>query len=202
MARRALWDVGLDYGHPTGHGIGAYLNVHEYPPLISTHNLPPGMCTNMFTSNEPGYYAANEFGIRLENVLQVTELENSKSYFDGRGANKFQDVTMVPIQTKLINIDLLSDPEVSRSYARTKRIYDFDLIYCVPFCWFQIRWLNDYHKKIRENISPLLSNNSNIVDWLERETREISNGKDDCNEVTTTEPNDKETSPTPTPTTA
>lgn len=77
---------------------------------------------------------------------------------------------------------------------------DFDVIcYSIFFFHdFQIRWLNDYHKRVRENISPLLSNNSNIVDWLERETREISNGKDDCNEVTTTESNDKETTPTPT----
>lgn len=51
MARRALWDVGLDYEHATGHGIGAYLNVHENPPLISSENSWPGMLKNMFTSN-------------------------------------------------------------------------------------------------------------------------------------------------------
>lgn len=51
MARRSLWDVGLDYGHGTGHGIGAYLNVHEFPPLISSHNNRIGMMRNMFTSN-------------------------------------------------------------------------------------------------------------------------------------------------------
>lgn len=51
MARRALWDVGLNYGHGTGHGIGAYLNVHEYPPLISSTNSEPGMIENLFTSN-------------------------------------------------------------------------------------------------------------------------------------------------------
>lgn len=51
MARRALWDVGLDYGHGTGHGVGAYLSVHEYPPLISSRGYAPGMLKNMFTSN-------------------------------------------------------------------------------------------------------------------------------------------------------
>lgn len=51
MARRSLWDVGLDYEHATGHGVGAYLNVHETPPLISSENSPPGMMRNMFTSN-------------------------------------------------------------------------------------------------------------------------------------------------------
>lgn len=51
VCRRALWDVGLNYGHGTGHGIGAYLNVHEYPPSISSVNSEPGMVENMFTSN-------------------------------------------------------------------------------------------------------------------------------------------------------
>lgn len=51
MARRALWDAGLDYGHGTGHGIGAFMNVHEYPPRISSAPSEPGMLENMFTSN-------------------------------------------------------------------------------------------------------------------------------------------------------
>lgn len=112
MARRALWDVGLDYDHATGHGIGAYLNVYEYPPLISSQNTPPGMCKNMFTTNEPGYYATGEFGIRLGNVLQVVEAPDSSKHFGGRGAYKFDDITMVPIQKKLINVDLLTESEV------------------------------------------------------------------------------------------
>lgn len=114
MARRALWDVGLDYDHATGHGIGAFLKVHEYLPLITIQNRPPGMCKNMFTTNEPGYYEAGKFGIRLENVLQVVKLESPESskYFGGKGAYKFDDITMVPISKKLINIDLLSESEV------------------------------------------------------------------------------------------
>lgn len=51
MARRSLWDVGLNYGHGTGHGVGAFMNVHEFPPLISSANTAPGMLENMFTSN-------------------------------------------------------------------------------------------------------------------------------------------------------
>lgn len=112
MARRALWDVGLDYHHATGHGIGAYLNVHEYPPLISKHNIEPGMRKNMFTSNEPGYYEDGKFGIRIENVLQVIEQSDSSDSFDGKGSYKFEDITMVPIQTKLINVELLTENEV------------------------------------------------------------------------------------------
>lgn len=113
MARRSLWDVGLDYMHATGHGIGAYLNVHEYPPLLSSQNSPPGMCKNMFTTNEPGVYEDGAFGIRIENVLQVLNKPDSSKYFGGKGAYKFDDITMVPIQTKLINVDLLTQPEVS-----------------------------------------------------------------------------------------
>lgn len=112
MARRALWDVGLDYSHATGHGIGAYLNVHEVPPLLSSKNTPPGMRENMFTSNEPGYYEDGKFGIRIENVLQVVHAPNSSTYFGGKGAFKFDDITMVPIQVKLIDVDLLTESEV------------------------------------------------------------------------------------------
>lgn len=118
MARRSLWDVGLDYQHDTGHGIGAYLNVHEIPPLLSSKNSPPGgMCKNMFTTNEPGVYEDGLYGIRIENVLQVVSKSDSSKYFDERGAYKFDDVTMVPIQTKLINLDLLSQAEVNLIYS-------------------------------------------------------------------------------------
>lgn len=113
MARRALWDVGLDYSHGTGHGVGAYSNVHEFPPLISSRNMEPGMCKNMFTSNEPGYYEDGQFGIRIESVLQVIETPDSSKHFGGRGSYKFDDITMVPIQTKLINVNLLSAAEVN-----------------------------------------------------------------------------------------
>lgn len=80
MARRALWEVGLNYNHGTGHGVGAYLNVHEYPPLISSRNSATGMCKNMFTTNEPGYYEDIKFGVRIENVLQVVDLPDSVVY--------------------------------------------------------------------------------------------------------------------------
>lgn len=102
----------MDYDHATGHGVGAFLNVHELPPLISSKNMPPGMCMNMITTNEPGYYEDGKFGIRLENVLQVVEVPDSSKHFGGRGAYKFDDITMVPIQKKLINVDLLTKSEV------------------------------------------------------------------------------------------
>lgn len=136
MARRALWDVGLDYGHGTGHGIGHGLNVHEYPPLISSRNMEPGMLKNMFTSNgkihlrirrsndqlkirfpisEPGYYEAGSFGIRIESIIQVIQAPGTEAYFNGKGALKFLDVTMAPIQTKLVDVTLLTKQEVRHS---------------------------------------------------------------------------------------
>ncbi|XP_055315123.1 xaa-Pro aminopeptidase 1-like [Sitodiplosis mosellana] len=162
MARRALWDVGLDYDHATGHGVGAFLKVHEYPPLISSKNMPPGMCKNMFTTNEPGYYENGKFGIRLGNVLQVVDAPHSSEHFSGKGAYKFDDITMVPIQKKMINVDLLSESE--------------------------IQWLNEYHAGVRNNVSPLLSDNSNILEWLERETQPISKQNEECTETTTEQP--------------
>lgn len=117
MARRSLWDIGLDYNHETGHGVGAYLNIREIPPLLSSQNSPPGMCKNMFTTNEPGVYVDGSFGIRIQNVLQVVQKADSSNYFDGKGAYQFDDVTMVPIQTKLINVDLLTQSEVNSMFT-------------------------------------------------------------------------------------
>lgn len=130
MARRALWDVGLDYSHETGHGIGAYLNIREIPPLLSSQNSPPGMCLNMFITNEPGVYVDGAFGIRLQNVLQVVPKPDSSNYFDGKGAYQFDDVTMVPIQTKLINIDLLTQGEVNSKHIHTMCIRSDFVFFC------------------------------------------------------------------------
>ena len=76
FARAALWEVGLDYGHGTGHGVGSYLNVHEGPSGISFRVNPndPGVQEGMIMSNEPGYYEEGQFGIRLENLVQVVKV--------------------------------------------------------------------------------------------------------------------------------
>lgn len=147
MARRSLWDVGLNYGHGTGHGVGSYLNVHEYPPLISSTNTPPGMQENMFTSNEPGYYEEGEYGIRIEDVIQVVAADASKlrGNFGGVGALTFLDITVAPIQTTLINEELLT--------------YD------------EAVWLNDYHRGVRTAVRSFL--NDAQFAWLERETPDV-----------------------------
>ncbi|NXS66034.1 XPP2 aminopeptidase, partial [Pandion haliaetus] len=73
FARRALWNVGLNYGHGTGHGIGNFLSVHEWPVGFQSNNVP--LTAGMFTSIEPGYYRDGEFGIRIEDVALVVEAQ-------------------------------------------------------------------------------------------------------------------------------
>lgn len=112
-ARRYLWEVGLNYGHGTSHGIGCYLNVHEGPIGITWRNMPddPGLQENMFLSNEPGYYEAGKFGVRIEDIVRVVKAKTPHN-FDNRGYLTFEIVSFVPIQTKLINKSMLSEAEV------------------------------------------------------------------------------------------
>ena len=76
FARRALWDVGLDYDHGTGHGVGSYLSVHEGPQSISKKPITQALVAGMICSNEPGFYKTGEYGIRIENLVVVTEPED------------------------------------------------------------------------------------------------------------------------------
>lgn len=106
MARRYLWEIMLDYPHGTGHGVGAFLSVHEGPqnisPLSTNTILQPGM----IVSNEPGCYLPGEFGIRIENLLCIRECAENADFLE------FEDLTMVPYETDLINFDLLSKEEI------------------------------------------------------------------------------------------
>lgn len=79
LARKALWDVGLDYLHGTGHGVGMFLNVHEGPMGISYRPYPddPGLMEGMILSNEPGYYEDGKFGIRIESLVLVKKAETT-----------------------------------------------------------------------------------------------------------------------------
>ncbi|XP_055587081.1 xaa-Pro aminopeptidase ApepP-like [Uranotaenia lowii] len=151
MARRALWDVGLDYGHGTGHGIGSFLGVHEYPPSIVSNSASPsnqGLEENMFTSNEPGYYEANQFGIRLEDIVQVVKAEVAHD-FGGRGALTFYTNTVAPLQTKLMDLTLLSDHE--------------------------IELINAYHSRVLREVGPLLldQGDNDAFMWLRQQTQTI-----------------------------
>ena len=105
IARRRLWESGLDYKHGTGHGVGHCLSVHEGPPRISklgTTILHPGM----ILSNEPGYYLQNSFGIRIENLMLVRKTEKMKGFLG------FKTLTLIPYDRNLIDVRLLTKEDV------------------------------------------------------------------------------------------
>ncbi|NWS75270.1 XPP2 aminopeptidase, partial [Crotophaga sulcirostris] len=104
FARRALWDVGLNYGHGTGHGIGNFLSVHEWPVGFQSNNVP--LTAGMFTSIEPGYYHDGEFGIRIEDVALVVEAQTKKPFLT------FEVVSLVPYDRNLIDLSLLSPKQI------------------------------------------------------------------------------------------
>ncbi|XP_024943564.1 xaa-Pro aminopeptidase ApepP isoform X2 [Cephus cinctus] len=151
LARKSLWDVGLNYLHGTGHGIGAYLNVHEMPIHISWRPYPndPGLQAGNFISNEPGYYEDGKFGIRLENIELVVKV-NTRYQRENQEFLTFETVTLVPIQTNILDMSLLTQDE--------------------------IEYLNRYHEKCWNILSPLLQgeDNTQALAWLRRETQPIS----------------------------
>jgi len=152
-ARRPLWEGGLNYLHGTGHGVGAALNVHEGPQSISprfTNQTP--LKEGMICSNEPGYYEDGQFGVRIENLLIVQPAETKHQFNDGKYL-KFERLTHTPIQTKLIDLDLLSESEVA--------------------------WINTYHQEVWEKISPRLTDEPVALDWLFDHTQPIEKPRPD-----------------------
>jgi len=101
IARQYLWQVNCDYKHGTGHGVGYFLNVHEGPHGISSRSNIP-LALGMIVSNEPGYYLEGQFGIRIENLVLVCENQVSDSSL------KFENLTCVPYERNLFDMDLLS----------------------------------------------------------------------------------------------
>ncbi|MEM7253838.1 MAG: aminopeptidase P family protein [Pseudomonadota bacterium] len=129
FARRALWDVGLDYGHGTGHGVGAFLNVHEGPQSISHgRGLAFALEVGNVQSNEPGYYEPGQFGIRTENLIEV--VRDDKLSAGGREFLRFDTLTLAPIDRRLIDIKLLNQEELS--------------------------WVDEYHQRVRRTLSKHL----------------------------------------------
>jgi Xaa-Pro aminopeptidase len=142
FARRALWDAGLDFDHGTGHGVGSYLSVHEGPQSISKRGmaaLEPGM----IISNEPGYYKEGAYGIRIENLVLVTEPEMVAG--GDREVMGFETLTLAPIDRRLVLAELLSPAELA--------------------------WLNAYHARVRDIIGPELGPLDRA--WLEAATAPI-----------------------------
>ncbi|NRB61498.1 MAG: aminopeptidase P family protein [Saprospiraceae bacterium] len=132
LARQYLWQEGLNYGHGTGHGVGCFLNVHEGPQSISPNprssKTQQPFLPGMITSNEPGFYVTDTYGIRIENLVVCYEKEQSP--FGNFLA--FEPITLFPIDTQLIEISLLSAA--------------------------QINWINNYHDKVYSELSKWLNN--------------------------------------------
>jgi Xaa-Pro aminopeptidase len=108
FARRALWEAGLDYDHGTGHGVGSYLSVHEGPAGISRAARPVPLAPGMILSNEPGFYAAGDYGIRLENLLLV---QRAPEISENRPFLGFETLTLAPFERALIDPALLAAEE-------------------------------------------------------------------------------------------
>lgn len=123
LARQYLWEIGCDFDHGTGHGVGAYLCVHEGPQRISKRGGDVPLHVGMVLSNEPGFYKAAAYGIRIENLVVV---ESRGTSADGRTMLGFETLTLAPIDTTLIEQSLLSASEKA--------------------------WLNAYHERVRENM--------------------------------------------------
>lgn len=141
LARNAMWREGINYGHGTGHGVGAFLNVHEGPQSIRQNENPVTLEVGMVQSNEPAIYRTGKYGIRIENLIAcVPAFDNEFGKF-----YQFETLTLCPIDTKPIRVDMLTTDEIG--------------------------WLNSYHKMVYEKLSGNLTKNER--NWLKAKTKEI-----------------------------
>ncbi len=142
FARAPLWQMGLDFDHGTGHGVGSYLSVHEGPARISKLGTAP-LKRGMILSNEPGYYKAGGYGIRIENLVLV--VEGPKVAGAERPLNAFETLTLAPIDRTLIATALLDGDEIA--------------------------WLDAYHARVRDALSPHVDAATAV--WLDAATRPL-----------------------------
>jgi Xaa-Pro aminopeptidase len=142
LARYALWQAGLDYDHGTGHGVGSFLSVHEGPQRISKIPNRVALEPGMIVSNEPGYYKTGAYGIRIENL--VTVIEDPRPG-DERPMLAFETLTLAPIDRNLVDKSLLTPAEIA--------------------------WLDAYHARVREVLSPKLD--AATAAWLGQATAPI-----------------------------
>lgn len=143
LARAPLWRAGLDYDHGTGHGVGSYLSVHEGPQRVSKAPNKVALEPGMIVSNEPGYYRSGAYGIRIENLVAVREAETLPG--QDRDMLCFETLSLAPIDRDAIEPALLSDAERE--------------------------WLDAYHARVRETLSPLLDKET--AAWLAEVTRPL-----------------------------
>ncbi|HEY1299837.1 MAG TPA: aminopeptidase P family protein [Stellaceae bacterium] len=142
FARRGLWQKGLDYDHGTGHGVGSYLGVHEGPQRISKAASTQPLLPGMIVSNEPGYYKTGAYGIRIENLVLVEPADGEAE----REMLGFETLTLAPIDRSLIEPDLLDRDEIA--------------------------WLDAYHRRVRDTLTPLVD--ADTANWLAEATRPLA----------------------------
>ena len=127
LARQFLWQSGFDYDHGTGHGVGAFLSVHEGPQRIAKAHNPFALQPGMIVSNEPGYYRDDCYGIRCENLVVVREAAISGE----TPMYEFEALTLVPFDRRLLDTSLLTADEIN--------------------------WIDNYHALVAGEIGPLLA---------------------------------------------
>ncbi|MCR6570323.1 aminopeptidase P family protein [Campylobacter insulaenigrae] len=149
ITRAPLWEEQLDYMHGTGHGVGYFLNVHEGPqvlsyfaPLLEKNKAKEGMVTSI----EPGIYRPNKWGIRLENLVAHTKVQNQKNTEFGNFLY-FKPLTLCPFEPSCIDLTLLDQKEKD--------------------------WLNNYHQEVYQKLSPKLNDNTKALQWLTIRTQKL-----------------------------
>lgn len=141
VARVAMWREGMNFMHGTGHGVGSYLSVHEGPHQIRQEYRPAPMLEGMTVTDEPGLYLAGKFGVRIENTLLTVPYMTTEF---GKFL-RFESLTLCPIDTRPIVVDMLSTEELGL--------------------------LNAYHKMVYERLSPMLDEEHKA--WLADKTRSL-----------------------------
>lgn len=143
LARHFLWNEGKTFLHGVGHGVGHFLGVHEGPQNIRLNENPATMVPGMITSDEPGIYIAGKYGIRIENLTLVTEAFENEEF--GK-FYKFETLTLFPYDSSLIDTAMLSDNEID--------------------------WINRYHERVYNTLSPELDENEKS--WLKAKTAKLN----------------------------
>lgn len=145
LARQFLWAEGMSYGHGTGHGVGHFMGCHEGPQNIRTDNNPNPLQVGNICSDEPGIYRANEYGIRIENLIAVRESKHLGAHATGETFYEFETLTLCPYDTHMMDLSRMTAEE--------------------------IQWVNDYHAWVYAEVAPLLSEEE--AAWLKEKCKAL-----------------------------
>ena len=145
LARQFLWAEGMTYGHGTGHGVGHFMGCHEGPQNIRTDNNPNPLQVGNICSDEPGIYRANEYGIRIENLIAVREAKDLGAHTTGETFLEFETLTLCYYDTRMMDLSRMTAEEIA--------------------------WLNNYHAWVYAEVAPLLSKEETA--WLKEKCKAL-----------------------------